>query len=573
LAKRQKNDPKIQMNPIIRLQLSVMMFLQFFVWGAWYVTAPNYLGTIGFGAGDFGWTYSVGPIAGMITPFFVGMVADRFFSAQRVLGVLHLLGAGLMWLAMQKMTAGGTPTEINWIFFGYMLTYFPTLALTNTIAMKNMSDPQKEFPGIRVLGTIGWIAAGLTLTWLGIETNISMFELTAVSALVLGLLSFLLPDTPPSQEGKVTARQIMGLDALVLFKNRSYLFFIIASALICIPLSFYYQIASRIVEMSGLPIGQTMSYGQMSEIFFMIVMPFFFVRLGVKWMLAVGMLAWVARYGLFAIGAPDEIRWMIIAGIVLHGICYDFFFVTGQIYTDQAAPKAIRAQAQGLLVFFTLGLGMFIGAQVAGSIEGQHTPKSEELKTMAEDQAQLDRLTAAFGEEEAKLTVSNWSKLAEIKGAQEALAEATETLQIADEGAKTDAEAAVAKAKQALEGADDMPGLTEELNAINGEIAVLEALDDQALAIVALSQSNGDFAQLSGKVAELNEARSIKLAEWQAKQAPVQKQVGSRRTSDLRSLGWMSIWGKPALFAAVIMIFFVLLFRENGNAKNQDNES
>jgi len=573
LAKRQKNDPKIQMNPIIRLQLSVMMFLQFFVWGAWYVTAPNYLGTIGFGAGDFGWTYSVGPIAGMITPFFVGMVADRFFSAQRVLGVLHLLGAGLMWLAMQKMTAGGTPTEINWIFFGYMLTYFPTLALTNTIAMKNMSDPQKEFPGIRVLGTIGWIAAGLTLTWLGIETNISMFELTAVSALVLGLLSFLLPDTPPSQEGKVTARQIMGLDALVLFKNRSYLFFIIASALICIPLSFYYQIASRIVEMSGLPIGQTMSYGQMSEIFFMIVMPFFFARLGVKWMLAVGMLAWVARYGLFAIGAPDEIRWMIIAGIVLHGICYDFFFVTGQIYTDQAAPKAIRAQAQGLLVFFTLGLGMFIGAQVAGSIEGQHTPKSEELKTMAEDQAQLDRLTAVFGEEEAKLTVSNWSKLAEIKGAQEALAEATETLQIADEGAKTDAEAAVAKAKQALEGADDMPGLTEELNAINGEIAVLEALDDQALAIVALSQSNGDFAQLSGKVAELNEARSIKLAEWQAKQAPVQKQVGSRRTSDLRSLGWMSIWGKPALFAAVIMIFFVLLFRENGNAKNQDNES
>ena len=297
-----------------------MMFLQFFVWGAWYVTAPNYLGTIGFQAGDFGWTYSVGPIAGMITPFFVGMVADRFFSAQKVLGVLHLLGAGLMWLAMQKMTTEGTPTQINWIFFGYMLTYFPTLALTNTIAMKNMSDPQKEFPGIRVLGTIGWIAAGLTLTWLGYETNISMFELTAVSALVLGLLSFLLPDTPPSREGKVTARQIMGLDALVLLKNRSYLFFIIASALICIPLSFYYMIASRIVEMSDLPIGQTMSYGQMSEIFFMIVMPFFFVRLGVKWMLAVGMLAWVARYGLFAIGAPDEIRWMIIAGIVLHGI-------------------------------------------------------------------------------------------------------------------------------------------------------------------------------------------------------------------------------------------------------------
>ena len=589
------------MNSSIRIKLSIMMFLQFFVWGAWYVTAPNYLGTIGFQAGDFGWTYSVGPIAGMITPFFVGMVADRFFSAQKVLGVLHLLGAGLMWLAMEKMTTEGTPTQINWIFFGYMLTYFPTLALTNTIAMKNMSDPQKEFPGIRVLGTIGWIAAGLTLTWLGYEKNISMFELTAVSALVLGLLSFLLPDTPPSREGKVTARQIMGLDALVLLKNRSYLFFIIASALICIPLSFYYMIASRIVEMSDLPIGQTMSYGQMSEIFFMIVMPFFFVRLGVKWMLAVGMLAWVARYGLFAIGAPDEIRWMIIAGIVLHGICYDFFFVTGQIYTDQAAPKPIRAQAQGLLVFFTLGLGMFIGAQVAGSIEGQHTPDSDKLEMMAADKEQLNRLTTAFGEEEAKLTVSNWSKLAEIKAGQEALVKATEALNDkdpnlvkayntvnngeGDEQAVAQAKklvsdaagiaeyAAFVKASEALKEADDMPGLTEKLDTINSEIAVLDALDDQALAIVALGQSNGDFAQLSGKVAELNEAKTSKLAEWQVKQAPLQKQVGSRRISDLRSLEWMPIWGKPAIFAAVIMVLFVLLFRENGKTpNNQENE-
>lgn len=315
----------------------------------------------------------MGPIAGMITPFFVGMVADRFFSAQRVLGVLHLLGAGLMWVAMQKMTSGGTPTEINWIFFGYMLTYFPTLALTNTIAMKNMSDPQKEFPAIRVLGTIGWIAAGLALTWLGFETNISMFELTAGTALLLGLLSFMLPDTPPAQEGKVTVRQIMGLDALVLFKNRSYLLFIIASALICIPLAFYYQLASRLVEMSGLPIGQTMSYGQMSEIFFMIVMPFFFARLGVKWMLAVGMLAWVARYGLFAIGAPDEIRWMIIAGIVLHGICYDFFFVTGYMYTENKAGEKIKNAAQGLFTVATYGIGMTIGSWFSGIITDTYT--------------------------------------------------------------------------------------------------------------------------------------------------------------------------------------------------------
>lgn len=361
------------MNTNVRIQLSVMMFLQFFIWGAWYVTAPNYLGTIGFGATDFGWTYSVGPIAGMLSPFFVGMIADRFFPAQRVLAAMHLAGAGLMFVAATMMKSGSTPNAINIAFFGYMLTYYPTLALTNTLAMRNMKDPEKEFPLIRVLGTIGWIAAGLTLTQVGWDTTINMFYLTAASALALGVFSFFLPHTPPEATGPVSVRQILGLDAFVLLKNRSYLTFMVSSLLICIPLAFYYQIASRVVEMTGLPIGQTMSYGQMSEIFFMLVMPFFFARLGVKWMLAVGMLAWVLRYGLFALGAPDQVRWMIIVGIVLHGICYDFFFVTGQIYTDKVAPKQIRAQAQGMLVLFTLGLGMFIGAQVAGRIEAQHT--------------------------------------------------------------------------------------------------------------------------------------------------------------------------------------------------------
>jgi nucleoside transporter len=362
------------MNTSIRFKLSVMMFLQFFIWGAWYVTGPNYLGTIGFKAEDFGWTYSVGPIAGMITPFFVGMIADRFFPAQRVLAIMHLLGAALMFAATTLMKASvPSPSTINLAFFGYMLTYFPTLALTNTIAMKNMVNPEKDFPLIRVFGTIGWIVAGLVLTSAGWDTKINMFYLTAGAALALGLISFALPHTPPTQEGKVSVRQVLGLDALVMLKDRSYLTFLVSSVLICIPLAFYYQITSRIVEMTGLPIGQTMSYGQMSEIFFMVVMPLFFLRLGVKWMLAVGMLAWVTRYALFALGAPHQIAWMIIVGIVLHGICYDFFFVTGQIYTDQAAPKQIRAQAQGLLVLFTLGLGMFIGAQVAGRIEAQHT--------------------------------------------------------------------------------------------------------------------------------------------------------------------------------------------------------
>ena len=385
------------MNLTLRLQLSVMMFVQFFIWGAWYVTAPNYLGTIGFTAKDFGLTFAVGPIAGMISPFFVGMIADRFFPAQRVFGVMHILGAAIMFFATTMMTAHNPSAfAINMVIFGYQLTYFPTLALANTLAMKNTANPEKDFPGIRVLGTIGWIVANLALTGLGWEKGVEMFYLTAGAALLLGLYSFTLPNTPPVKEGKVTARQVLGLDAFVLFKDRNYLVFMVASLLICIPLSFYYQITSRVVEMTGLPIGLTMSYGQMSEIFFMLVMPFFFVRLGVKWMLAVGMLAWVTRYALFSLGAPDEIRWMIIGGIVLHGVCYDFFFVTGQIYTDQVAPKQIRAQAQGMLVLFTLGLGMAIGAWVAGAIEAQHTPaaSSEMGKQMVAKSAELEQLKA-----------------------------------------------------------------------------------------------------------------------------------------------------------------------------------
>jgi nucleoside transporter len=412
-------------------RLCVMMFLQFFIWGAWYVTAPNYLGTIGFGATDFGWTYSVGPIAGMITPFFVGMIADRFFPAQIVLAVLHLFGAGLMYYATTLMTGGGAPSAINYIFFGYMLTYYPTLALTNTLAMKHMQDPEKQFPLIRVFGTIGWIAAGLSLTQLKWDTSVNMFHLCAGAAAMLGVLSFFLPDTPPDKSGKVSLNQILGIDAFVLLKDRSYLTFLIASFLICIPLSFYYQITSRLVEMSELPIGRTMSFGQMSEIFFMLVMPLFFKRLGVKWMLAVGMLAWVVRYALFAMGAPSQVAWMIITGIVLHGICYDFFFVTGQIYTDQVAPKKLRAQAQGMLVMFTLGLGMFIGAQIAGMVESQHTTqaskdlavevaalgdqikaKSEALGTGAEANPEVVALTAMKNEKRlAELKAIEWKPL------------------------------------------------------------------------------------------------------------------------------------------------------------------
>jgi len=538
-----------------------MMFLQFFVWGAWYVTAPNYLGSIGFTGPDFGWTYAVGPIAGMISPFFVGMVADRFFSAQRVLGVLHLLGAAIMFQATRIMLSDSpSPDQINWLFFAYQLTYFPTLALTNTVAMKNIPSVEKDFPSIRVLGTIGWIAAGLVLTWAGIEQTVSMFYLAAAAAAALGCYSFLLPDTPPIQSGKVTFREILGLDALVLLKNRHYLIFLIASTLICIPLAFYYQLASRVVQLVDLPIGQTMSYGQMSEIFFMLVMPFFFVRLGIKKMLAVGMLAWVARYALFAMGAPDEIRWMILAGVILHGICYDFFFVTGQIYTDRVAAKPIRAQAQGLLVFFTLGLGMAIGAKIGGQIEGQYTPSLDQLEAMSkagevgntspnatvttsvrdgqiqriekttsdENGTQQEQLTLVFGEANATATMESWAEIVRI-----------------------DRESAL----------------------LEKEKAMLDSITDTELAMYAYVQDS-NWTTVNTSVAEIRKNLDTQRKEVGLALGELAKEKKKHSIAELRAKDWESIWTIPAIMAGAILILFFFTFREPeaDSEKSDSNE-
>lgn len=388
--------------------LCIMMFLQFFIWGAWYVTAPNFLTTIGFEANDIGWTYSVGPIAGIIAPLFVGMVADRFMAAQKVLGLMHLAGGGLMFYATTQMKGGGSPDSINILFFLYMLTYYPTLALSNTVAMKNMSDSEKEFPKIRVFGTLGWIAAGVALTLLAFETNINMFYMTSIAALALGVISFALPNTPANSDSQATIGQLLGLDALALLKDKAYLIFMVSSILICIPLAFYYQIASRVVEMVELPIGVTMSYGQWSEVIFMLCIPFFFKRLGVKKMLAVGMAVWALRYALFAIGAPSQTSALIILGVAVHGICYDFFFVTGQIYTDKKAPEPIRAQAQGLLVMLTLGVGMFFGAKIAGNIEAYCTPAKFETLEQTADMTDND---FAAAQKLYQLKQIDWQKL------------------------------------------------------------------------------------------------------------------------------------------------------------------
>lgn len=414
-------NPSRTLNLFGGARLSVMMLLQFFIWGSWYVTAPRVLGPIGFDGKAFGWLYSVGPIAGMISPFFVGMIADRFFSTERVLAVMHLLAAAAMYYATTLIQAESPdPGLINFVFFLHMLCYFPTLALTNSLALHNVSDSEKQFPLIRVFGTIGWILGNWTLSVMDWGTSIEMFYLASGAGVVLALYSLTLPHTPPPSKGtKTTIREILGFDALVLLEKRAFAIFMASSFLICIPLAFYYQLAERTVGATGIEDAPfVMGFGQVSEIFFMLVMPFFFVRLGVKWMLAVGMLAWVLRYGLFAIGVPDQISMMVIAGVLLHGICYDFFFVTGQIYTDKVAPARIRSQAQGMLVFFTLGLGMFIGAQVAGRVEKTwRSPDALAIKAEIETQGTkvtgLEKaIEAAKGQPDALVTLQTDLKTA-----------------------------------------------------------------------------------------------------------------------------------------------------------------
>ena len=391
-------------------RLGAMMFLQYFVWGAWYVGAPLYLVKIGFSGSDFGWTYAVGPLACMVSPFFVGMVADRFFSTERMLFVLHVLGGGCMFLAASLMDPSdpATPAKINLVFLGHTLCYFPTLALTNALALHHVTDSQKQFPLIRVFGTIGWIVAGFTLAAIGWGDRLEMFQLTGAAGIAMGLYCLTLPHTPPPSKGKRTSwRELAGADAFELFRRPSFAIFILSTFLICIPLAFYFQLAAKAVQLTGIEdVTRAMSYGQVSEIVFMLLMPLFFRRLGVKWMIAVGMLAWVLRYTLFVLGTPDAVVWMMYGGIILHGICYDFLFVTGQIYTDMTARKEIRAQAQGMLVLFTLGLGMLIGAQVAGVWEERNTPEesrvlSAEVQALGVELARLEESGAGAGAIEA----------------------------------------------------------------------------------------------------------------------------------------------------------------------------
>jgi nucleoside transporter len=349
----------------VRIKLSVMMFLEYFVWGAWYVTLGTWLGTLGFSGEQIGLTYGTTALAAMISPFFVGMFADRFFATERLLAVLHLIGGAFLYYASTHVTFGPIYTAILF----HTLCYMPTLALTNSLSFRQMNDPGREFPPVRVLGTIGWIVAGLVVGTLRVEATGRPLQLAAVGSIVLAAFCLVLPHTPPHRTDRVSFRDVLGLDALQLMKDRSFAVFVLGSFLVCIPLQFYYAFANPFLNAIGVTnAAGKMTMGQMSELGFMLLMPWFFKRLGVKQLLLVGMAAWVARYILFAYGNNQALVWMLYLGILLHGICYDFFFVTGQIYVDQKAPQTVRAAAQGFITFVTYGVGMLIGSWLSGRV-------------------------------------------------------------------------------------------------------------------------------------------------------------------------------------------------------------
>lgn len=365
------------MNRLTQIQLSFMMFLQFFIWGAWFVTLGTFLGNnMSATGGEIGQAFSTQSWGAIIAPFIIGLIADRYFNAEKILGILHLAGAGLMYLMASSVDFG----SFYPLVLGYMILYMPTLALVNSVAFNQMKDPAKEFSYIRVFGTIGWIVAGLMISylfrWDSTEAIASgmlkhTFLLAGGAALILGLFSFMLPATPPKMDKSTDVKiaDILGLDALNLLKDRNFFIFFLASVLICIPLAFYYQNANPFLVDAGMtnPTGK-MTIGQASEVLFMLLLPVFFKKFGFKNTILVGMLAWALRYVLFAFGDAGTMAFMLILGIALHGICYDFFFVSGQIYTNAKAGPKIKSAAQGLITLATYGLGMLIGFWVAGKI-------------------------------------------------------------------------------------------------------------------------------------------------------------------------------------------------------------
>jgi len=349
------------------VRLGLMMLMEYFIWGAWYVTLGTWLAqTLRFNGEQVGLAAGVTAIGAIISPFFIGLIADRLFATQRVLAALHLLGAVLLFTASRQ--TGFAPFYA--LVLVYSCCYMPTMSLTNSLAFRQMRDPQTQFGPIRVMGTLGWIVAGIVIGSLRIEATALPMRVAASCSLLMGLYCLTLPHTPPlAQASRLRVRSIFPKEAFQILSGRSVAVFAVASFLICIPLQFYYAFTNLFLNQQGVVnAAGKMTGGQMSELFCMLLIPWFFRRLGVKYMLVAGMLAWVLRYLLFAYGNAGPRMWMFWAGILLHGICYDFFFVTGQIYIDRKATAALRAAAQGLITFITYGAGMFVGSWLSGAV-------------------------------------------------------------------------------------------------------------------------------------------------------------------------------------------------------------
>lgn len=362
-------------------RLSLMMFLQFFIWGSWSVTLGLVMSqhNMSLLIGD---AFSAGPIASILSPFVLGMLVDRFFASQKVMAVMHLAGAAILWFVPQALVAQNGALLIG-LLFGYTLCYMPTLALTNNIAFHSLSDKDKTFPVVRVFGTIGWIVAGIFIGVTGISDTTGIFTLAAVISVILALYSLTLPNTPAPAKGlPVKVRDLFCADAFALLKVRHFFVFSLCATLISVPLGTYYAYTASFLADAGVgDVSTAMSFGQMSEIFFMLVIPFLFTRLGVKYMLLIGMCAWFVRYAFFALGISEEGRFLLYLGILLHGVCYDFFFVVGFIYTDRIAGEKVKGQAQSMIVMFTYGIGMLLGSQISGAlynrlVAGQTVPQA-----------------------------------------------------------------------------------------------------------------------------------------------------------------------------------------------------
>lgn len=367
------------MTLITRIKLMVMMFLMFSTWGAWYGQMGKYLFTTLHATGDqIGSAYATFSIASIVAPFFMGMVADRFFSAQKVMGVLNILGAVILYFLIQNQD----PDTFFWYILAYTLTFAPNLALSSSIAMNQMENPEKEFPSIRVMGTIAWIVITNIIGFYGVGDKVTIFQIAMFTSVAWAIFAFTLPNTPPKATKATSFGQILGTDAFVLFKDRSFLVFFICSILVCIPLSFYYAHANlSLTESNMTNVENKMSLGQVSEVGFMLLIPFALSKFGIKKMLIVGLVAWIIRFICFGYGDGISSEWMLYLAIILHGVCYDFFFVTGQIYTDNKAGEKIKNSAQGLITLATYGIGMGIGSILSGKVLDKYTTKVGEVST------------------------------------------------------------------------------------------------------------------------------------------------------------------------------------------------